>query len=265
MSVCVGQQNVEGRRIPFGFKHRTLPHFTKDDFGPEAGGFVESSYLRGLSPQEFFFHAMAGRKGLIDTAIKTAETEYIQRRWSKRWMVFYDGTVRNSLGDLLQFAYGEDDMDGTFIEKQNIDIAPLNDEEFSRDYRVDVTDTDKMGGFMAGVSQFGLDDSSWALGSRHVSRLDSVPSTTRTLFLALLLSLIAADDDGTARSEMFSSLRTARGGASIEKQNIDIFALNDEEFRHDYRVDVTDEKGGFMQLIPHHVKPCSLGWRLAFA
>ncbi|KAF7331305.1 DNA-directed RNA polymerase subunit [Mycena kentingensis (nom. inval.)] len=65
--------------------HRTLPHFPKHDFGPEAGGFVESSYLRGLSPQESFFHAMAGRKGLIDTAIKTAETEYIQRRWSKRY------------------------------------------------------------------------------------------------------------------------------------------------------------------------------------
>ena len=60
MSVCVGQQSVEGRRIPFGFRHRTLPHFTKDDFSPESRGFVENSYLRGLTPQEFFFHAMAG-------------------------------------------------------------------------------------------------------------------------------------------------------------------------------------------------------------
>ncbi|KAF4609281.1 DNA-directed RNA polymerase II subunit rpb1 [Pleurotus pulmonarius] len=83
MSVCVGQQSVEGRRIPFGFRHRTLPHFTKDDFSPEARGFVENSYLRGLTPQEFFFHAMAGREGLIDTAVKTAETGYIQRRLVK--------------------------------------------------------------------------------------------------------------------------------------------------------------------------------------
>jgi DNA-directed RNA polymerase II subunit RPB1 len=55
MSVCVGQQSVEGKRIPFGFKHRTLPHFGKDDFSPESRGFVGNSYLRGLTPQEFFF------------------------------------------------------------------------------------------------------------------------------------------------------------------------------------------------------------------
>ena len=80
---CVGQQNVEGKRIPFGFNHRTLPHFSKDDFGPESKGFVESSYLTGLSPSELYFHAMGGREGLIDTAVKTAETGYISRRLIK--------------------------------------------------------------------------------------------------------------------------------------------------------------------------------------
>ena len=74
---CVGQQNVEGKRIPFGFYKRTLPHFCKDDYGPEARGFVETSYIRGLSPSEFYFHAMGGREGLIDTAVKTSETGYI--------------------------------------------------------------------------------------------------------------------------------------------------------------------------------------------
>ena len=83
MIACVGQQNVEGKRIPYGFKGRTLPHFSKDDFGPESRGFVENSYLRGLTPQEFFFHAMGGREGLIDTAVKTSETGYIQRRLVK--------------------------------------------------------------------------------------------------------------------------------------------------------------------------------------
>ena len=73
---CVGQQNVEGKRIPFGFRHRTLPHFIKDDYGPESRGFVENSYLAGLTPSEFYFHAMGGREGLIDTAVKTAETGY---------------------------------------------------------------------------------------------------------------------------------------------------------------------------------------------
>lgn len=74
MIACVGQQNVEGKRIPFGFRHRTLPHFIKDDYGPESRGFVENSYLAGLTPIEFYFHAMGGREGLIDTAVKTAET-----------------------------------------------------------------------------------------------------------------------------------------------------------------------------------------------
>jgi len=167
MSVCVGQQSVEGRRIPFGFRHRTLPHFTKDDFSPEARGFVENSYLRGLTPQEFFFHAMAGREGLIDTAVKTAETGYIQRRLVKALedvMVCYDGTVRNSLGDLIQFTYGEDGMDGAFIEKQNIDTFGLSGKEFEFQYRVDVTDP--AGGFLPGVLQVGIDDSSLELQSK---------------------------------------------------------------------------------------------------
>ncbi|KAL5518423.1 RPO21_1 [Sanghuangporus vaninii] len=164
MSVCVGQQSVEGKRIPFGFRHRTLPHFTKDDFSPEARGFVENSYLRGLTPQEFFFHAMAGREGLIDTAVKTAETGYIQRRLVKALedvMVHYDGTVRNSLGDLIQFVYGEDGMDGAFIERQSIKTFGINDREFEHRYRVDVTDP--KGGFLPGVLQVGIDDSSLEL------------------------------------------------------------------------------------------------------
>ncbi|KAF8201085.1 beta and beta-prime subunits of DNA dependent RNA-polymerase [Mycena galopus ATCC 62051] len=167
MSVCVGQQSVEGRRIPFGFRHRTLPHFAKDDFSPEARGFVENSYLSGLTPQEFFFHAMGGREGLIDTAIKTAETGYIQRRLVKALedvMVCYDGTVRNSLGDLIQFIYGEDGMDGAFIEQQNVDTFACTDYTFEHDYKVDVTD--EKNGFRAGVLQLGLDDSSLELQAK---------------------------------------------------------------------------------------------------
>ena len=68
---CVGQQNVDGKRISYGFTDRTLPHFTKYDDGPDARGFVENSFIDGLSPQEVFFHAMGGREGLIDTAVKS--------------------------------------------------------------------------------------------------------------------------------------------------------------------------------------------------
>ncbi|KAF3913880.1 hypothetical protein ABW21_db0204012 [Orbilia brochopaga] len=143
MSAVVGQQSVEGKRIPFGFKYRTLPHFTKDDYSPESRGFVENSYLRGLTPQEFFFHAMAGREGLIDTAVKTAETGYIQRRLVKALedvMCKYDGTVRNSLGDIIQFCYGEDGLDGQHMELQKVDITTCSNREFERKFRIDLMD-----------------------------------------------------------------------------------------------------------------------------
>ena len=71
MMGCVGQQNVDGKRIPYGFDDRTLPHYTKYDDGPESRGFVESSFINGLTPQEFFFAAMGGREGLIDTAVQS--------------------------------------------------------------------------------------------------------------------------------------------------------------------------------------------------
>ncbi|KAF2662397.1 beta and beta-prime subunits of DNA dependent RNA-polymerase [Lophiostoma macrostomum CBS 122681] len=145
MVSLVGQQAVEGKRIPFGFKYRTLPHFTKDDYSPESRGFIENSYLRGLTPTEFFFHAMAGREGLIDTAVKTAETGYIQRRLVKALedvMVKYDGTVRNSMGDIVEFVYGEDGLDGAHIEKQNLDIIMCSTAKFREKFRVDVMGDD---------------------------------------------------------------------------------------------------------------------------
>ncbi|KAK9866738.1 hypothetical protein WJX84_006023 [Apatococcus fuscideae] len=130
MVACVGQQNVEGKRIPFGFSGRTLPHFSKDDLGPESRGFVENCYLIGLTPQELFFHAMGGREGLIDTAVKTSSTGYIQRRLIKAMedlIIKYDGTVRTGAGAVVQFLYGEDGMDGTSIESQyfnNLELTP---------------------------------------------------------------------------------------------------------------------------------------------
>lgn len=126
---CVGQQNVEGKRIPFGFVRRTLPHFGRDDFGPESRGFVENSYLRGLTPQEFYFHAMGGREGLIDTAVKTSETGYIQRRLEKALedvMVKYDGTVRNSMEHIIQFLYGEDGIAGEKLEGMKLQLLEMD-------------------------------------------------------------------------------------------------------------------------------------------
>ncbi|EMC99073.1 hypothetical protein BAUCODRAFT_85149 [Baudoinia panamericana UAMH 10762] len=141
MTAAVGQQSLEGKRLPFGFKYRTLPHFPKDDYSPASRGFVENSYLRGLTPHEFFFHAMGGREGLIDTAVKTAETGYIQRRLVKALeevMVKYDGTVRNSMGDIVQFIYGEDGLDAMCIEPQTLDIITASAAAFDKKYKIDI-------------------------------------------------------------------------------------------------------------------------------
>ena len=129
MISCLGQQNVDGKRIPYGFDHRTLPHFTKFDDTPGARGFVESSYVNGLSPQELFFHAMGGRVGLIDTAVKTSTTGYIQRRLIKGLedlMVSYDMTVRTNKGKIVEFSYGDDGIDPIKVENQPIPLVSMS-------------------------------------------------------------------------------------------------------------------------------------------
>lgn len=141
----VAQQNVEGKRIPFGFNFRSLPHFVKDDYGAESRGFVFNSYLRGLTPQEFYFHAMGGREGLIDTAVKTAETGYIQRRLVKSMegvSLYYDQSVRNCNGELVQLLYGEDGMAGEFLEHQKIPMIKSGQEVFARTYEFDLSKED---------------------------------------------------------------------------------------------------------------------------
>ncbi|MFX1475081.1 MAG: DNA-directed RNA polymerase subunit A', partial [Promethearchaeota archaeon] len=114
MAACVGQQAVRGKRISRGYRRRTLPHFKSGDLTPQARGFVESSYRKGLDPVEFFFHAMGGREGLVDTAVRTSTSGYMQRRLINALQdikVEYDDTVRNSEGEIIQFKYGEDGVD----------------------------------------------------------------------------------------------------------------------------------------------------------
>ncbi len=114
MTASVGQQSVRGKRIMRGYVQRALPHFEPGDPSPKARGFVYSSYQSGLDPAEFFFHAMGGREGLVDTAVRTQQSGYMQRRLInalEHLRIEYDGTVRDSIGDIVQFCYGEDGVD----------------------------------------------------------------------------------------------------------------------------------------------------------
>ncbi|MFX1405835.1 MAG: DNA-directed RNA polymerase subunit A' [Promethearchaeota archaeon] len=114
MSAVVGQQAIRGERINRGYTLRTLPHFKINDLTPKARGFVESSYRNGLKPEEFFFHAMGGREGLVDTAVRTSTSGYMQRRLVNAlqdMVIENDGTVRNSDKNIIQFQYGDDNID----------------------------------------------------------------------------------------------------------------------------------------------------------
>ena len=129
MISCLGQQNVDGKRIPYGFDDRTLPHYTKYNDTPIARGFVESSFISGLTPEELFFHAMGGRVGLIDTAVKTSQTGYIQRRIIKGCedlKAEYDMTVRNNKGKIAQYTYGDDNFDPCKVEGYSLGLLNLD-------------------------------------------------------------------------------------------------------------------------------------------
>jgi len=114
MAACVGQQAVRGERIMRGYSGRTLPHYKKGDKGAAAKGFVKSSYKSGLKPLEYFFHSMGGREGLVDTAVRTSQSGYMQRRLINALQdlkVEYDNTVRDTRGVIVEFRHGEDGAD----------------------------------------------------------------------------------------------------------------------------------------------------------
>ncbi|DAZ96934.1 TPA: hypothetical protein N0F65_012037 [Lagenidium giganteum] len=114
ISCGLGQQALEGRRVPILVSGRSLPSYEPFDPAPRTGGYVTDRFLTGLRPQEYYQHCMAGREGLVDTAVKTSRSGYLQRCLGKHLedlKVGYDHTVRNSDGNVIQFLYGEDGID----------------------------------------------------------------------------------------------------------------------------------------------------------
>ena len=127
----LGQQNFSGGRIKptLNQSTRTLPHYPfkieSKEQEYESKGFISNSFIHGLNPKEFWFHALTGREGLTDTAMKTAQSGYIQRRMVKLGedvQIKYDHTVRNAKGDIIQFSYGDDGLDG--VQTSIIDNLP---------------------------------------------------------------------------------------------------------------------------------------------
>ena len=116
ISCNLGQQVLEGRRVPTMVSGKTLPCFKPFETNVRAGGYITDRFLTGIKPQEYYFHAMAGREGLIDTAVKTSRSGYLQRcliKGMEGLKVEYDTSVRDSDGSMVQFLYGEDGLDVT--------------------------------------------------------------------------------------------------------------------------------------------------------
>lgn len=122
----VGQQSVRGQRINRGYEGRTLPHFKRGDLGANSRGFVTSSYKTGLNPLEYFLHSIGGREGLVDTAVRTSRSGYMQRRLINAFedlKVDRQRKVTDTTGSVVQFNYGEDSIDPTRSDKgEPIDI-----------------------------------------------------------------------------------------------------------------------------------------------
>lgn len=116
ISCNLGQQILEGRRVPVMVSGKTLPSFKPFETNARAGGYITDRFLTGIKPQEYFFHTMAGREGLIDTAVKTSRSGYLQRcliKGMEGLKVEYDSSVRDADGTMVQFLYGEDGLDVT--------------------------------------------------------------------------------------------------------------------------------------------------------
>ncbi|MAG10775.1 DNA-directed RNA polymerase subunit A' [Candidatus Pacearchaeota archaeon] len=121
MACCVGQQQLGGKRIDFGYTERTLPFFEKDDLSPRARGFIHSPFIKGLRPDEFFFGAIAGRDSLMDTALRTPKSGYLYRRLSNALQdlrIEYDGTVRDGNNNIIQYVYGDDGLEISNLHKK---------------------------------------------------------------------------------------------------------------------------------------------------
>jgi DNA-directed RNA polymerase subunit A' len=126
MACCVGQQALWAKRISMGYANRTLSFFKEGDLSPESRGFIYSSFLKGLKPYEFFFGAITGRDGLMDTALRTPKSGYLYRRLANALQDIraeYDKTVRDGSGRIIQFRYGEDGKEVSGAHKEK-DIEP---------------------------------------------------------------------------------------------------------------------------------------------
>jgi DNA-directed RNA polymerase beta' subunit len=166
MMCLLGQQDIEGSRVPLGFTDRTLPHYPRYENGLESRGFITGNFIEGLNPQEYFFHAIAGRIGLIDTAVKTAKSGYLQRRLVKMMedlRACHDNSVRDGNNNIIEFCYGADGFDGMKLESQTTHFKLIESETLMNDYIITEEDGNTMKDYVLArvVTKMKKDNPNW--------------------------------------------------------------------------------------------------------
>ena len=212
----LGQQDMEGGRIPDYFYRRTLPHFYKDSIEPEAKGFVIDNFMIGLSPTNYWAHAQTGRIGVISTSIKTAETGYIQRKLIKVMedaQVRPDGTVRNSLNLTLQFMYGDDGFDASRLE--TVSIKPIVTPSYYHNNESGSIMAEEMTSYY--FSSFHLFSRRFEWTEGDLSRLDSL------IYPSVYHELIKSPGDLVELGEQMAKLEYKPLKASLDILRLEVF------------------------------------------
>ena len=150
----LGQDVLEFKRIKKKVNNRTLPHFFQNDDRALARGFIPNSYYHGLTPKEFFFHHMTAREGMIDTAIKTADSGYLQRKLIKGMediILAYDKTVRSGNNVIIQYTYGSNGINQTHYKEVEIKLVLMSNTDVKKVFSFDEKEITNL------VKEFDLD------------------------------------------------------------------------------------------------------------
>lgn len=134
----VGQQDYEGKRMPKNYNNRGSPYFFQNDDSAKARGFIQSSFVKGMTLSELIYQTTTSREALITQAVKTADTGYLQRKLIKSaedFIVKYDGTVRNALDKIQQYVYGESGINTCKSSTYKIRILKMSDKEIEDHYK----------------------------------------------------------------------------------------------------------------------------------
>jgi DNA-directed RNA polymerase II subunit RPB1 len=246
----IGQIIVEQKRIQKRFNNRTLPHFYQHDDSPFARGYCYNSFISGLNPMEFFFQVMAGREGIINTAIKTADTGYTQRKLIKFLedvKVEYDGTVRNANNKVIQYVYGDNGINTEKQIEQKIALITLNDQEVRQKYIYSQEELAKITGKYDGQINERLYQKLISLRDRLRRiqiRINLRPQEFREGYMMpvdlqqYVLNLTSREDRGTRENKIIDPYEVLQGIRQLYRE-VRIFRYNDPKR---FPIKVSDEK-----------------------